>query len=1252
MDSYATLHTHSDYSNIRLKDAICRVPEMIEEAHNLGLKGLVITDHGTIAGHIKAIRYAKDNKDRLGDFKVGLGEEIYLVDKKEMENLKEKNEKISFYHFIITAKNKHGHEFLTKLSTQEWKNGFMYHGMMRVPTYYEWLEDNINQYKGDIIAQSACLGSRLDQLILKYDKTQLKKDYDNIISEINHLVSLFGKEDFYLEVQPGRHEEQLIINKYMPKISKALGIKLVVTTDAHYLSLKQKEVHKIYLQSNGNDNREVDSFYDTTYLMSPEELSSFFEDKNLVSEMFANTLEVMDKIEIYDLKHKAIMPAAHIPDFKEYKVEDYNNSIQWDKYPIIEYFEHSEYIEDRYYLKLILDGMISHNQPFNDTTIDRINTELDVVKAISENFGQRLSNYFLSDREFVNLIWKNSLVGVGRGSAACFYTNYLLDIVQINGLENGFPYWRFANKDRVDNMFDIDLDSQGSKRELVVNSVKERFGKDKVINLGTFNTEGARSSVLSAARGIGLDNNLANSIADLLPNDKGISWDIKDAIYGNSKKDRKPSQEFIEEVDKYPMLKETMLGIQGLISGRSQHASGVSITHDSYDNHFPSMTTTSGLSISQYDAHDCEYIGIVKFDFLSVENLDRIQEAINLLVKDKLIEDTGSIKGNYDKYFHPDKIDVNDPSLYATLYNHDVPKVFQFSSKVAEQGLEKSHPKNFNELSIVNTLIRLTTDGEQLIDKFTRFKNDSSQWQNELDENGLSETEQKTIKRLLGKTMGIADTQEILMTISMDKEISSFSMKEANKLRKSIAKKDAKLQQKQKEIFYDKCYANGTSETMTNYVWDYLIKPMCSYSFSMPHVYSYTMIAIINMYIATKFPSVYWKTASLNVDAGVFGGNFEGTDYASISAAVTNMKSIVELPDINKSGIGFTPHKSNILYALGAISGLNKSDIDAIINNRPYNSLDSFMEALGDSLSQKKIITLIKSGVFHSFDKSTRKIMIEYLSNYTPKKERLTTVQLPKIINNVPKKLNEQKNAYKIKSEIFGRNAIEMNDELEKKFIDNYSKYDIAYGYEKGKLSVDKKSFDKWFNKYIKDLKEWLKTDEAITLFQRYEMSDIWIENCQGNEASWYFETLNYYPVQHQLNYTDIDTLIDIDKFSDFPEQGSKNGKRTSYKKGVIAGTVIDKNRKGIITLITTDDKVIVVRVGKQRFAKYNKKIMKGDKKSRKLVSDSWFNRGETLLIVGYRRGNDFIANNYGTGFKQPLIKISGYKNIKLISEK
>ena len=450
--TFFNIHTHTDASNFRLKDCTSKPEDLLDYALELGLSGLAITDHATISNHVRVHRYIEENKDKFKDFTLGYGDEFYLVDKETVKWARENNEKIKFYHFLALAKNQHGYEFLKRLTTREWKNSFYFRGMERTPTYYEDLKELIKGYENDVIFSSACIGSPLNQYILEYDKNKTKENKKKIHEFIMFFIGLVGKENFYLELQPAiKHDksnanvkqEQQIVNNMLLQLCEVYGLTPIVSTDAHYLSKEDAISHKIYLQSGGSIDREVDSFYSTTYVMDKNELLEYF-DEELLNKLIQNTHDLMKRLEPINFKQKTQVPNIDIPRYNDKNL--FENYL--DDYIYINKFKNSERDMDRYYLHLIGEGMLSHNQEFNKEHLDRIEIELEQIWEISEGLGQPLSSYFVLTQDIIDMMWEVSLVGPARGSAACYYTNYLLDIVQFNPLDYDLPYYRFLSKER------------------------------------------------------------------------------------------------------------------------------------------------------------------------------------------------------------------------------------------------------------------------------------------------------------------------------------------------------------------------------------------------------------------------------------------------------------------------------------------------------------------------------------------------------------------------------------------------------------------------------------------------------------------------------------------------------------------------------------------------------------------------------------------------------------------------------------
>lgn len=1240
MISYFGIHNHTAQgSNNRFLDAMNDVPDIIKSAHDKGLAGIGLTDHGTLSAHFAAERYLDDHKEELGDFKVTYGIEAYLVHKKDVEYARDNNVKTDWFHFVLTAKNKHGYKFLRELSSQAWKDSFFFRGMRRLPTFWENLPTQMQGYKGDVIASTACLGSEISKDILA-GKNKEANTY------VQNLVQIFGKENVVFEIMPADNEEQKKVNAALVDISSQTGIKYVVSTDAHYIDLNDQDSHETFLKSE-NQARDVRGFYQYAHLFTPEEIYKYI-DKDIADKGFKNSLDLLDTIETYSLKHVQEIPKAPIPDFKPVTLK--YDKLDWSKYPEIEWLANSKEKANQYYLYLILNGMVEKKQPFDETHLGRINEETKAVHAVSDYLGQPLSQYFLTLVKLLDIIWNtDSLVGPGRGSVGCFYCAYLLGITQINAIDYNLPYWRFLSAERADDLADVDQDTESAVRGDIIEAFKNYFGNDHVLNFGTFNTQAPASTVLTACRGLQIDLHEARNLTNSLPKDRMVAWPIHDAIYGNEKKGRKPDKKFNEMISKYPRLKETMLQIEGKIRGVSQHASGVLITNGPYTDLNAMMMTQSGLPITQYEAHDSEAMGGLKYDILTLNALDRIHEAIRLLIKDGKIKWQGTLRDTYEKYFGVDKLEMKDPKMFDMLFDDKIVNAFEFDTIVGSKVLHKMNARTFDDLIAANALMRLNVDeGEQPIDKYIRFRKDINEWYQEMREYGLSNDEIEVMREHLERFNGICYSQETLMSLSMDKRITGFDLLEANKLRKSIAKKDEKLYNQEREEFFEKGRALGTSDNLLTYVFDNCAEPAKHYSFNLAHGTTYTLLLMVEMNIAYRYGEIYWQTACLSVNAGIYGNTFKNTDYAKMSKAMGDMSDKIVNPDINKSDYGFKPdvEHNKILFGLFPIVGIGKEDAKTIIDNRPYSSLQEFIDKTG--FTNKKVVTLIKSGAFDSIEPNRRKLMMNYVQMITPLKEKLTTVQLPKLMGHIPDKYQDLVDLYVFRNKITGHNKVKMNQEIEDEFFDKYEQ-DLSkaqadsWEMVNGELAVDVKKFNKWYNKQITPLKEWLKTPEACKIERAYNMNEFWKNNCIGNANSWEAETLSFYILPNELTYTDI---LDKYKTVDFNKQPknpeihgwykSRNGKSFPiYAHSNIAGLVISKDvRKNMIFILDQQKNVIPVRVGSYQYKKFDK---------RSSNSKSFFERGTKLMLVGYRRNDDFYVNNKNSVYEEPIYKIEGY---------
>ena len=1082
-----------------------------------------------------------------------------------------------------------------------------------------------------------CLGSPLSQYILEYDKTGSIEDKKKIHNFIMFFINLVGKENFYLELQPAiKHDksntdvkqEQQIVNDMLLQLCKVYDLTPIITTDAHYLNKKQAFAHKTYLQAS-NGEREVDSFYNTTYIMDRTELLEYFNEE-LLEKLIQNTHDLMKRLEPINFKQKTQVPNIDIPRYNDKNL--FENYL--DDYIYINKFKNSERDMDRYYLHLIGEGMLSHNQEFNKEHLDRIEIELEQIWEISEGLGQPLSSYFVLTQDIIDMMWEVSLVGPARGSAACYYTNYLLDIVQFNPLDYDLPYYRFLSKERQ-SLPDIDIDAEASKREQIVELARKRYGNDKILNSCTFTTEGPKSTVITATRGYGLDVAEQHNIANLIPSEGASLWSVSDCFFGNEKKERKPVKEFIERVEKHDGLKDVMLSIEGLISGRSQHASSVIFYPHSFLKENAMMKTTKGLTVTQFNAEDGEYCGELKEDFLSISALGRIREAMDLLLEDGKIKWQGSLRETYNKYFHPDVLDLTSNGMFDMLSKGDIFDAFQMSSLVARNAMRKIKPNTFDEVAITNTIIRLQTEGEQPIDKFVRYKQNINEWYQDMDKYGLTKHEQELMEKHLLPRTGICDTQEILMNIIIDPKIANGGLTFANKFRKSVGKKDEKKIENASKEFMQVMKNNNQREEFARYILEEQFALQFNYAFSLPHVVAYTLVLMVEMNIAYKYGLGYWKTACLNINSGLEGNLTKGTDYAEVSIAVNSMSDDIILPDINKSQLKFTAQNGKVLYGLKPILGLDTNTLDAIIENRPFKSLKDYYEKMVDTklTSTKKTISLIKSGAMDSLEELDRRhIMAKLVKLEIPQKEKVTMSQLDYYRDIIPDKYNKLLALHDFRSRIKGRNKEPMNEEIEKIFIQNYSKH-VDYTLE-DELVIDIKSFEKYYNKEIKPLKEEIKKPQYAKEFTKKKRQEYWVKECQGTIPEWEIDTILFNSDEFVIDTDKVAEKHDISEFKqlkNLPYLKTNSRGFKEYEISAITGVVVGYvNQKKLVYILTKDSGVITAKLTRRMYTKYQEETEN---------EKSWWERGTKLVLLGYKNGEAFNVKGNNI-YRNPVIKI------------
>jgi len=1287
---YASLHAHSDYSNLKVIDSINKVGDLIDGAFNKGLHAIALTDHDTLSGHVKAIQHFK-SKYLDKPFKLILGNEIYLTREGLNSENYEKGEK--FFHVLLLAKDAEGHEQLRKLSSRAWSRSFI-RGVMRTPTYGSDLKEVIGSNPGHLITTTACLGGVTGSLFISYGAAAL----DDISTHLEKMQGLFGKDNFFIEVQPSMDEQQIAYNKFM--VENFWGkYPFVFTTDAHFLNEEDKELHAQFLSSASNGDRDAENFYASAFVMTVEQiferLNYLGEDK--LEEMRLNTIRIADSVQTYDLKHAQAVPA--VPVQITAQIQDNLNKLKLQipaQYPYIHNYLNAKETQDLFFIYKIFEGFVEKINNFNEEYLKRFNDELEQVWETSITIKQPLSKYFVTMAKMIDIIWNegDSLLGVSRGSAAGFLLNYCLGITQLDPLRQELimPYWRFIHKDRPE-LPDIDIDTEGSKRTKVFNKVKEYFksiGGD-VINVCTFGTEKSKSAIRTAGRALNIDDDVVSFIVSLIPNERGFDWTLDQCMYGDE--DHKAISKFQDEMGREKSLWKLAYSIEGLITRLGVHASGVIAFNEDFTKHNSLMKTSRGVLVSAYNLEDTEYAGGLKYDFLTINALDKIRTTMNLLLEDGRIQWQGGLKKTYDKYLLPKELEYKDENMWGMAGRGEIVDLFQFDTSVGSQAMRSIKPQSISQLAIANSLMRLMAQeegGELPLNTYVKFKNSENMWYRELETNGINEKEIKILEPYLKPLSGVADSQESVMMMVMDPKISSFTVLEANGLRKAIAKKKFDTIEKIKKGFYEKGKSIGTRVKLLDYVWNVQIMRQAGYSFSVLHTMGYSTIALQEMNLAYKFPVIYWNTACLSVNAGAVNEEdyedlvdegiieIEEDDdnkreankvqYGKVAAAIGKFKTElgmrIELPDVNRAKFGFTPDaEANVVwFGLKGISRIGDDLIRAVIDNRPYISVDNFIEKLNKTgaralVSKDRVISLIKSGAFDKIEMRPREeIMKSYILKTYDKKSRITLQNVLGLVkyDMLPIELDMEKRVFNFTKHIRKTKLKDFYvlDEVAQEFyFENNFGLDIE-NVKRGAeivMAINAEKWEKVYDKHMEKVRDYIVKNHDLLLeeYNREAFKEEWDKYASGNVLQWELESLNFYHSGHELtgvaktvNYdiTPLDKLQNEEVIGMFNIDGKSFPK---YRIRHIIGTVLDKDKLKHTVTLSTPEGIIMIKVYRSQFSKYDQVLSTvADDGSKNLIQDSFFKKGTHLMVTGIKRGDMFVPKVYKEVGIAPILKL------------
>ena len=1101
-----SLHNHTEYSNLRLRDCIIKVKDMFKKAIELGHSVVAFTDHETVSSWIKIEQIAKE----FPQIKAIRGNEIYLC-RNGLNNENYNKDVDKYFHFILLAKDLEGAKQIMEISTRAWMRSYMARGMRRVPTYYQDLIEVIGANPGHVIGSTACLGGALPTQILRAQTNPAL--WDKIDIWIRQMAQIFEEGNFYFEMQPSNNKEQILVNKKLLEFSKKYNIPYIITTDSHYLSKEDRFIHKAYLNAQDGD-REIDDFYATTYMMGTQEIESFLSylTREELDIGYKNISEIAEKCSDFSLTK-----SLKIPSLIWRKVDSYESEYdEWfEKMPTLRKFNESEFSSDKYLVDAVIEGIKRHKDLQNNEAYRELEDNLQRTWESSIVNKAQWSAYFLNLQKTIDECWEaGTIVGPARGSGGGFLLLYCLDIIQMNTLRETtktFP-WRFLNPKR-ESVLDIDTDIEGGKRAKVLQHLRNVYGEDRVANVATFRTEKSKSAVLSAARGLGIDVDIAQYVASLIPADRGQLRSLDQCMYGDEEHEWAPIKQFVHEMTvDYPELWRVARSIEGLICGSGIHAGGVIFVDEPFTNSTGLMRAPDGTICTAFELHDAEAASLIKIDLLSVEAMDKIHNCIDLLCDYGYAERKPTLRETYDSIVGIYNIKRDDPEMWDMVLTHKINSLFQMEKQSGINGIALAKPGSVDELAVLNSVIRLMASepgAEQPLDMWARYRNNINEWYDEMTRYGLSEENKEWLSKNNAITNGVCESQEGLMSLLQDERLGENDLSFADKCRKAIAKKQGKLFEECEEYFYKNAQEKGCDMTLAHYVWDVLLKVQRGYSFCRAHTLAYSLIALQEMNLAYNYPIIFWNTACLISDAGGEeeeeeideeaveefkseepyydemeefdededkevssydeddGANgypativvtesgkkkkkIKATNYGKVATAIGKITSagiVIEPPDINNSSYTFSPDVKNnaILYGLSGITRIGEDLVKTIIKNRPYSGIEDFLAKV--KINKPQMINLIKCGAFDGFDDRVE-IMHNYIDSISGAKKRMTLQNMQMLIDFdlIPEEYDLQ------------RRSFNFNKYIKKRKLDSkyYDVDNISFNFFDKYFSIDK----------------------------------------------------------------------------------------------------------------------------------------------------------------------------------------------------
>ncbi|MEM7009042.1 MAG: DNA polymerase III subunit alpha [Thermodesulfobacteriota bacterium] len=881
-DGFVHLHLHSQYS---LLDGAIKFEDLFPQAKEFGMQAIALTDHGNLFGAYDFYKKAKET-----GIKPIIGCEIYVTPKINPDNPSEGKT----HHLTVLSMDQKGYQNLSRLVTTAYFDGFY-----RRPRVDHELLDKHNE---GLIVLSGCLNSELSQAIFS-------KGVKGALDVAAMYREIFG-DRYYLEVQATGLPEQKRVNKKVKEVGENLNIPIVATNDCHFLHKEDTKPHDALLciqtgSSIADENRF--KFQGDQYYLKSEK-------------------EMMGDLEGFEDAIKRTGEVAKRCNFE----------FEQTGYKLPEYKVEGDKSLDEYMLELsrqklqekIKEGLIPEEK--FDEYSERLETELKIILEMG------FSGYFLVVSDFINYAKSNGIpVGPGRGSAAGSLVAYVLGITEVDPIPYNLIFERFLNPERI-TMPDIDIDFCGEGRDEVIRYVTEKYGSDKVAQIGTFGTMSAKAVVKDVGRVLGIPYADVDKVSKLIPSFRGKVFSIERAL-----KEVKELRDLIKSSPDLQEMIELAKPLENMVRHSSTHAAGIVIANEPLADHIPLYKGSKDEIVTQFDMNSIEELGFVKFDFLGLKTLTVINKALNL------------IKDNYDsdKWVDIDRIALDDKKVYKLLTTGRTRGIFQIESSGMKDVLNKLQPTQFEDLIALLALYRPGPLDSGMVDDFIKRKHGKQKIQFPLEE----------LKEILNDTYGLFVYQEQIMQTAS--AVAEYSLGEADLLRRAMGKKKPEEMKAQRDRFLKGAKQKGISDKKAKELFDTMEK-FAEYSFNKSHSTAYALITYQTAYLKAHFPAEF-MAALLSVETG-------NTD--KVIASITECKQMgipVLAPDVNESMAGFTASNGKIRFGLAGIKNVGGSTVEAIIDAREqegaFESIFNFCERVeGRRLNRRTFESLIKSGAFDS----------------------------------------------------------------------------------------------------------------------------------------------------------------------------------------------------------------------------------------------------------------------------------------------